>query len=262
MYDRTRGRARIGVVVAVLQHQPRTRHDDALPAGGLAALRPGRGLRPRRHPRRAPDAALLDAPFEEVVDSLRACRPDVMLYGCTSATLAQGPAFDAGFRRRIEERAGAPTVTAASAVIEALEDLGVERIAFSSPYVSSLNDHAGVVHRGVRLPMRGPGRHRRSPRQRRSGRAHPGRRDGARPRGGSRAGGGDRALVHRHARGGGGAGHRGELGEAGGDQQPGDDARRPEAHRRIAPRGARCAGNALQGAASEVPDGPPVAVKA
>ena len=40
-----------------------------------------------------------DAPFEEVVDSLRACRPDVMLYGCTSATLAQGLAFEAcGFR--------------------------------------------------------------------------------------------------------------------------------------------------------------------
>ena len=33
-------------------------------------------------------------------------------------------------------------MTAASAVIEALEDLGVERFAFSSPYVSSLNDLA------------------------------------------------------------------------------------------------------------------------
>jgi len=83
-----------------------------------------------------------ETPFEEAVDSLRACRPDVLLYGCTSATLAQGPGFDAELRRRIEVRVAAPAVTAASAVIEALEDLGVERIAFSSPYVSSLNDCA------------------------------------------------------------------------------------------------------------------------
>ena len=35
-----------------------------------------------------------------------------------------------------------PALTAASAVIEALRDLEVERFAFSSPYVSSLNDLA------------------------------------------------------------------------------------------------------------------------
>ena len=83
-----------------------------------------------------------DAPFEEVVDSLLPCRPDVVLYGCTSATLAQGPGFDARFRRDIEARAAVPVVTAACAVIEALEALGVERFSFSSPYVSSLNDLA------------------------------------------------------------------------------------------------------------------------
>ena len=60
---------------------------------------------------------------------LLGCRSDVMSCGCTSAT--HGPEFDAAYR-------AAPMVTAASAVIEALEDLGVERFAASSPYVASL----------------------------------------------------------------------------------------------------------------------------
>ena len=84
----------------------------------------------------------LEREASEVVDSLLGCRPDIVLYGCTSATLARGPEFDVDFRRRIEEHAAVPAVTAASAVIEALRDLGVERFAFSSPYVSSLNDLA------------------------------------------------------------------------------------------------------------------------
>ena len=83
-----------------------------------------------------------DASVDEVIADLKACKPDVILYGCTSATLARGPAFDEEFRRDIAARAGAPAVTAASSLIEALRDLGVERVAFSSPYVASLNDYA------------------------------------------------------------------------------------------------------------------------
>lgn len=83
-----------------------------------------------------------DTPADDVVDALRICRSDVILYGCTSATLAQGPDYDRAFRRRIEQRTGIPAITAASALVDALADLGVERFAFSSPYVATLNDLA------------------------------------------------------------------------------------------------------------------------
>ena len=83
-----------------------------------------------------------DAHSDDLFDDLRHCRADVILYGCTSATLAHGPAYDAAFRRRIEQRTGIPATTAAAALVGAMRDLGVSTFAFSSPYVKSLNDLA------------------------------------------------------------------------------------------------------------------------
>ena len=82
------------------------------------------------------------ASLEEVVVSLAATRPDVLLYGCTSATLAHGPAFDRQFAQQISEMTGKPAITAAGALVLALETLGVRQIAFSSPYVEALNQEA------------------------------------------------------------------------------------------------------------------------
>ncbi len=79
---------------------------------------------------------------DDAVDGLRICGSDIILYGCTSATLARGPAFDEAFRREIEARTGITTVTAAGAVVNALTDLGARRFAFTSPYVETLNDLA------------------------------------------------------------------------------------------------------------------------
>ena len=80
--------------------------------------------------------------LDEVIHSLQAALPDVILYGCTSATLALGPEFDRKLRCQIEELCGTAAVTAAGAVIEALRDLSVRRIGFCSPYVRELNEQA------------------------------------------------------------------------------------------------------------------------
>ncbi len=82
------------------------------------------------------------ASLEEVISALSAARPDVILYGCTSATLAHAPEFDRDFAARITTMSGVPAVTAAGALVEALEALQVESIAFSSPYVEALNQEA------------------------------------------------------------------------------------------------------------------------
>lgn len=68
--------------------------------------------------------------------------PDVVLYGCTSATLTHGRQFDADLATRIRDRSGAVTVTAAGALVFALETLALRRIAFASPYVAAINDDA------------------------------------------------------------------------------------------------------------------------
>ena len=83
-----------------------------------------------------------DTGVDDVVDMLSQCQPDAILYGCTSATLAQGNAYDHDFRDRIEERTSIPAITAASGLMFALEQLNVGSFAFTSPYVSSLNDLA------------------------------------------------------------------------------------------------------------------------
>lgn len=143
----SRGRARIGVVVPVSNSNLEP---------DLAQLRP-RGV--SLHCARVggydldavPDAAqmrqLAEASLDDIVDSLAACRVDVILYGCTSATLAHGPDFDRDLRRRIEARAGVAAVTAASAVVEALRDLRAARVGLASPYTAALNRDAAAYLR-------------------------------------------------------------------------------------------------------------------
>lgn len=82
------------------------------------------------------------ADLDEPLHLLQGVRPDVILYGCTSATLTHGPAFDRALAERIKIDSGAETVTAAGALVHALQTLGVTRIGFASPYVSAINDLA------------------------------------------------------------------------------------------------------------------------
>ncbi|MEL7239043.1 MAG: Asp/Glu racemase, partial [Planctomycetota bacterium] len=87
-------------------------------------------------------AGLGAADMDEPLRLLAGVRPDVVLYGCTSATLAHGTAFDRELAAKVERAMGAPTVTAAGALVAALDRLSARRIAFASPYVEALNDAA------------------------------------------------------------------------------------------------------------------------
>lgn len=69
-------------------------------------------------------------------------RPDAVLYGCTSATLTHGPAFDADLAEKIRARSGAHCITAAGALTGALKALGITRAGFSSPYLGEINEQA------------------------------------------------------------------------------------------------------------------------
>ena len=82
------------------------------------------------------------ADLDEPLRLLQGVRPDVILYGCTSATLTHGLAFDRKLAERIKADSGAETVTAAGALVHALETLGAHRIGFASPYVPAINDMA------------------------------------------------------------------------------------------------------------------------
>ncbi|WP_209507953.1 MULTISPECIES: Asp/Glu racemase [unclassified Ruegeria] len=69
-------------------------------------------------------------------------RPDVVLYGCTSATLTHGSSFDRKLAQDIRAASGAVCITAAGALVGAIHALGVSRVGFSSPYLGEINTQA------------------------------------------------------------------------------------------------------------------------
>ena len=80
----------------------------------------------------------LDEQLQLLVDG----RVELIAYACTSATLADGPEFDQVFCDEIMAKTGLPVVTTAGALIEAMHDTGVSRVAFTSPYVPMLASEA------------------------------------------------------------------------------------------------------------------------
>lgn len=138
----SRGRARIGVLVPFTNTN--LEPDLALlrpPGVSLHFARLG-GYDADEIPDDRQMAGLGAADLAEPLRLIQGVRPDVILYGCTSATLTHGPAFDRKLAARIKAQSGAATVTAAGALVNALRALGVARIGFASPYVGAINDQA------------------------------------------------------------------------------------------------------------------------
>lgn len=142
MTSNTRGRARIGVLVpftnvnlepdmAMMRPQGVSLHFARMGGYDVDEI-------PDAEQMHGLGAADLDGPLELLCGT----KPDVILYGCTSATLTHGVAFDQALAARIKADSGAATVTAAGALAHALKTLGVRRIGFASPYVSAINDMA------------------------------------------------------------------------------------------------------------------------
>ncbi|MEM7169284.1 MAG: aspartate/glutamate racemase family protein [Pseudomonadota bacterium] len=141
----SRGRGRIGVVVPVTNTNLEPDMMMLAPEGVSLHFSRSGGYDVDAIPDEKQMRQYSDQHSPEVVDNLRLCRSDVILYGCTSATLAQGPAYDRQFRQEIEAQTGIPAITAASALVEAISDVGdkgSKAFALSSPYVARLNDLA------------------------------------------------------------------------------------------------------------------------
>lgn len=69
-------------------------------------------------------------------------RPDVVLYGCTSATLTHGPSFDADLAAQIKAGSGAISLTAAGSLVAGIRAIGATKVGFSSPYLGEINTQA------------------------------------------------------------------------------------------------------------------------
>lgn len=92
----------------------------------------------------------------ETLRLISGVRPAAVLYGCTSATLTHGTAFDRDLAARIRAGSGAASVTAAGALAAAIGALGAYRIGFASPYLGEVNDRAVafLAERGIETVVR------------------------------------------------------------------------------------------------------------
>ena len=69
---------------------------------------------------------------------LGTARPDLLVFGCTSAGSLAGLEGDRRLAERLGEIAGCPGVGVIASAVEALERRGVRRVALLTPYVESL----------------------------------------------------------------------------------------------------------------------------
>jgi maleate cis-trans isomerase len=85
----------------------------------------------------------LPAYAEATLDAIEpfAAEPlDLVIYGCTAAGFLGGPGGNARMVERLRERTGAPVVSTAGAMIEALRSAGVSETAVVTPYLQPVND--------------------------------------------------------------------------------------------------------------------------
>ena len=138
----SRGRARFGILVPFTNSN--LEPDMALlrPDGVSMHFARMGGYDADEIPDEAQMQGLGAADLEEPLALLSGVKPDVILYGCTSATLTHGPEFDRALTAKIKQDSGAQTVTAAGSLVQALQAIEAKTIGFASPYVPNINDMA------------------------------------------------------------------------------------------------------------------------
>lgn len=73
-------------------------------------------------------------------EQLASAEVDVITYADTSGTFVKGPDWEKNLKRRMEEQSGIQTVTTSSATVEALNELGVKKVAVYAPYSETITD--------------------------------------------------------------------------------------------------------------------------
>lgn len=86
------------------------------------------------------EAAMLDDHLPAAIADLASARPDVVVFGCTSAGALRGNDYEAKLIARIGEETGAEAISVAAAVRSAILARTGGRVGIVSPYVESLNE--------------------------------------------------------------------------------------------------------------------------
>lgn len=74
--------------------------------------------------------------------------PEVIVFGCTSGSFVKGVGHDEELIQEIEKVTGRPAVATSSAVLEALNQLKIKKVAVATPYSQEINDSERVFLEG------------------------------------------------------------------------------------------------------------------
>jgi maleate isomerase len=83
---------------------------------------------------------MLDEHLPIAVRDLATARPDVVVFGCTSAGALRGNAYEAALIERIAGETGARTLSVAACVRAGIAARGARRVGIVTPYVEALNE--------------------------------------------------------------------------------------------------------------------------
>lgn len=83
---------------------------------------------------------MLDEHALPAATDLGTAKPDLVVFGCTSAGALRGDEYDRELCRRIADVAGADAVSTIASVREAIGRSGARRVGVITPYVDSLNE--------------------------------------------------------------------------------------------------------------------------
>ncbi len=89
---------------------------------------------------REAEVRMLEDDLPQAVERIGTTDPDVVVFGCTSAGALGKLSHDDAIARRIEEKAGARTVTVLRAVLMRLAEIHPTKIAVFTPYIDDLTN--------------------------------------------------------------------------------------------------------------------------
>lgn len=90
---------------------------------------------------------MLDYTFQSA-ELVAQAQVDLIVFGCTSGSIVNGPGGDLVLASKIQEHVNTPVITAATAVTEYLKAHGYKKIEIITPYVDDINEHEETFFKG------------------------------------------------------------------------------------------------------------------
>jgi len=103
----------------------------------------------------AGEEKMLREELEPAARRLASVKPDLVIFGCTSAAALQGLSGDADIATRIEKITGSPALTVTRAAIDAIKKTQLKRLFIFTPYVAELTDRLVTTFQAADLPVVG-----------------------------------------------------------------------------------------------------------